>query len=336
MARLLRFDSRVSVCLVLLSLLLPRCAAGEDGLGESDGVIDADPDLVDLDALIPAEAPDQNSGGAEATSFALQRSTRASGSAVVALRLVSAVRSTTPEQLKNEIVAAEAALALRAEVDGLPVVYDSPAVSISLRKVSAGALTANGAELECPDGASIKIPADPRVKGRNGGPVTVSVTSYHAGDGIKDIPKVKYGAERRLRHVVGGPDGVSAGAAKKEDRVDFFMTKNSVSWRGTVDVKVPGLAAQVPAHDRPWTPYGSADDQLYPEEKAEVRKELEKLAASPDIDERLRGYRRLARRWHPDKHQGEEEKERATAVFEYLQEVREALGLGSQRSSGGK
>ena len=256
---------------------------------------------------------------------------------IIALRLFSPVRSTTQEAIKAEVIAAEAALEMRAEVDGLPVVYDSPAVSISLRKVSPDALMQNGAEVEAPDGASVKIPADPRIKGRHGGPVTVTVTSYHAGDAVKEMPKVKYGAQQQMQ-----PEskltGVEANASlaeddnasnrthnnTKNDRVDFFMTKTSVSWRGTVDVKVPGLSAQVPAHDRPWTPYG--ESVLYPEEKAAVREELERLAALPDNDDRLRGCRKLARQWHPDKHPPEE-REKATEIFEYMQELRLALGL---------
>ena len=261
---------------------------------------------------------------------------------VVALRLFSPVRSTTQEAIKAEVIAAEAALEIRAEVDGLPVVYDSPAVSISLRKVSPEALIQSGAEVEAPDGASVKIPADPRIKGRHGGPVTVTVTSYHAGDAVKEMPKVKYGAQRQVQ-----TEPTSEAAAinsstteslnlsnetqeQKSDRVDFFMTKTSVSWRGTVDVKVPGLSAQVPAHDRPWTPYG--ENVLYPEEKATVREELERLAALPDTDEKLRGCRKLARRWHPDKHPPDE-REKATEVFEYMQELRLALGLSARSSA---
>eukprot|EP00931_Biecheleriopsis_adriatica_P103919 TRINITY_DN78702_c0_g1_i1.p1 TRINITY_DN78702_c0_g1~~TRINITY_DN78702_c0_g1_i1.p1 ORF type:complete len:352 (+),score=65.75 TRINITY_DN78702_c0_g1_i1:67-1056(+) len=272
----------------------------------------------------------------------------AGDSSLVALKLVSAVRSTTPEAIKAELIAAEEALSLRAQVDGLPVVYDSPAVSISLRKVSPENLLAQGTEVAAPDGASIKIPADPRIKGRHGGPVTVTVTSYHAGDALKDQqpPKIRYSAERRIHqedsnssNATGNTTNSSESSEanstnstpEKDDRVDFFMTKTSVSWRGSVDVKVPGLSAQVPAHDRPWTPYGEANDK-YLEEKAEVRQELERLASLPvrtHGDERLRGYRRLARKWHPDKH-AEEDREKATEVFEYMQELREALGLAAR------
>ena len=245
----------------------------------------------------------------------------------IALKLYSPIRSTTTEALRAEIVAAEAALALQAEVDGLPVVYDSPAVSISLRKVKPETLIQLGAHVEAPDGAGVSIPPDPRVKGRHGGPVTITVTSYHAGDSInKEMPRVKYGAEQQFKPdpesaETSGNSNNSAGAGanrssepNKTDRVDFFMTRTSVNWRGTVDVKVPGLSANVPAHDRPWTPFG--EDERYAEDKAEVRKELERLV-SVDSSERLRGYRKLARQWHPDKHPAED-REKATEVFEYL------------------
>merc|ERR1719270_422673 len=127
----------------------------------------------------------------------------------------------------------------------------------------------SGTKLEAANGAGITIPADPRIKGRHGGPVTVSVTSYHTGDKVKEVPTVKYGANRQLRRMT-GPNAIS-GTVQKEDRVDFFMTKTSVSWRGTVNVKVPGLGAEVPAHDRPWKPYGKEEDVRYPEEKAQIR-----------------------------------------------------------------
>ena len=257
---------------------------------------------------------------------------------VVALRLFSPVRSTTQEALKAEVIAAEAALGIRAEVDGLPVTYDSPAVSISLRKVSEEALI-QGTEVEAPDGASVKIPADPRIKGRHGGPVTVTVTSYHAGDAVKEMPKVKYASERQVNLEQTDVNDTNASAtntsatnmtnATKSDRVDFFMTRTSVTWRGTVDVKVPGLSAQVPAHDRPWTPFG--EDERFAEDKAEVKAELERLA-SLSASESLRGYRKLARQWHPDKHPADEH-DRATEVFEYLQELRLALGLTARHQA---
>ena len=265
---------------------------------------------------------------------------------LVALRLFSPIRSTSPEALKAEVIAAEAALALRAEVDGLPVVYDSPGVSISLRKVSPDVLVTQGAILEAPDGGGVTIPADPRVRGRHGGPVTVSVTSYHAGDGInKEMPKIKFGStaspevntsntstsinETGMNGMNGTTKTQIGNASEGVDRVDFFMTKTSVSWRGTVNVKVPGLSAQVPAKDRPWTPLG--EDALYAEEKAEVKAELERLASVKNANEKLRGYRKLARQWHPDKHP--EEREKATEVFEYLQELRLALGLSHSQHS---
>ncbi|CAK9003471.1 unnamed protein product [Durusdinium trenchii] len=255
----------------------------------------------------------------------------------VALRLFSPIRSTSQEALKAEVIAAEAALAMRAEVDGLPVVYDSPAVSISLRKVDPQTLIQSGAHVEAPDGASIQIPADPRVKGRHGGPVTITVTSYHAGDSInKDMPRIKYGAEgiqfqpqesdHRSEQNASSSESRNE-TVNKTDRVDFFMTRTSVNWRGTIDVKVPGLAANVPAHDRPWTPFG--EDERYAEDKASVRTELERLASLERSGERLRGYRKLAMQWHPDKHPPEE-RAKATEVFEYLQELRLALGLSTR------
>jgi len=238
-----------------------------------------------------------------------------------AVHIVSNVRSTTPEALKAEIVAAEAALAMRAEVGGAPVVYDSPSVSISLRKVTADALVESGADLETIDGAGIKIPADPRIKGKHGGPVTISVTSYHTGDNFKELPTARYGKNRKMRRM-SGPDSIS-GTTQEEDRVDFFMSKTSVSWRGTVDVKVPGLSASVPAHERKWNPIGSDNaDSLYSEEKAEVAREFEAVAALSGA-ERARGLRRLARRWHPDKNP--EDHARATEVFSFLQDLRETL-----------
>lgn len=245
---------------------------------------------------------------------------QAEGQAVAAaVHIMNPVPSNTPEELKAEIIAAEAALSLRAEVDGAPAVYDSPSVSISLRKVSPKALVESGTKLEAPNGAGITLPADPRIKGKHGGPVTISVTSYHTGDKVKEVPTVKYGANRQVRRMT-GPDG---GTVQKEDRVDFFMTKTSVSWRGTVNVKVPGLAAQVPAHDRPWNPYGESGDVLFPEDKEQVRSEVEALAALDDYVEQRRGLRRLAQKWHPDKRP--DDLERATEVFAFLQDLRQTL-----------
>lgn len=283
--------------------------------------------IVDVPARVGASAPLENQVGGSAESLEARALVTLPGQdrdqAVAAtVHIVNPVPSNTPEQLKAEIVAAEAALSLRAEVDGVAVVYDSPSVSISLRKVSPKSLIESGAKLEAADGAGITLPADPRIKGRHGGPVTVTITSYHTADKVKEVPTVKYGADRKLRRM-SGPDSIS-GTVQKEDRVDFFMTRTSVSWRGTVDVKVPGLAAQVPAHDRPWTPYGSEALSQYPEEKAQVRLEVEALVGLKDEAERQRGFRRLARQWHPDKHP-EEEKERATEVFAYMQELRQSL-----------
>lgn len=243
------------------------------------------------------------------------------GQLEAAFRIVSPFRVRTSEELGAEIVAAETALALKAEVGGAPVVYDSPSVSISLRKVEAQALIDLGTELEAVDGAKVTIPADPRVKGRHGGPVIVSITSYHTGDRIKDLPTVKYGKDRRFRSV-SGPDAISATRLEPDDRVDFFMSKTSVSWRGTVNVKVPGLGASVPAHDRPWMPFGKEEELEYASDKAEIRKEVEAVAGAAK-DERLRAYRKLARRWHPDKNP--DDADRATDIFTYLQALREGL-----------
>eukprot|EP00438_Fugacium_kawagutii_P011280 Skav202830 [mRNA] locus=scaffold746:8413:9848:+ [translate_table: standard] len=246
---------------------------------------------------------------------------------VVALRLFSAVRSPSPEQLRQEVMAAELALALSAEVDGLPVVYDSPSVSLALRKVSPGRLTKDGTTLEAPDGSGITIPGDPRVKGRDPlSSVTISLTSYHAGDHInKEMPKIKF-KENVHTEMNTTSDNVTntsnTSTTRSTDRVDFFMTKTSVTWHGTVNVKVPGLSANVPAKDRPWTPL---EDDRYAEDKALVKAELERLMSLPTA-EKLRGYRKLARQWHPDKHPAEE-REKVTEIFEYLQELRLALGL---------
>jgi len=266
------------------------------------------------------EAECAPSGASHGTAVAVASADQkgAAGGLSAAFRIVSPFRVTTPEALRAEIIAAEEALALRAEVDGAPVVYDSPAVSISLRKVSPNALVEGGAELDAADGAKIKIPADPRVKGRHGGPVTVTVTSYHTGDKIKELPTVRYGANRQTRRV----SGHGAGSRQKEDRVDFFMSRTSVSWRGTVNVKVPGLGAEVPAHDRVWQPYGEAANVRFPEEKDQVRVEVEAIVGMPK-EEQSRALRKLAKRWHPDKNP--EDEERATEVFEYLQELRESL-----------
>lgn len=64
---------------------------------------------------------------------------------------------------------------------------------------------------------------------------------------------------------------------------------------------------------RPWTPFG--EDERYAEDKASVRTELERLASLERSGERLRGYRKLAMQWHPDKHPPEE-RAKATEVFE--------------------
>eukprot|EP00927_Polykrikos_kofoidii_P072297 TRINITY_DN68430_c0_g1_i1.p1 TRINITY_DN68430_c0_g1~~TRINITY_DN68430_c0_g1_i1.p1 ORF type:complete len:412 (+),score=79.28 TRINITY_DN68430_c0_g1_i1:108-1343(+) len=265
-------------------------------------------------------------------------------------RIVSSIIVRTAQELKAEVIAAEAALALRAEVDGAVVTYDSPSVSIALRKVSADNLTKNGTKMEAPDKAGVEIPADPRVKGRHGGPVTITLSSYHTGDRIKEPPTLSSrefkssqaapsssprdsggGATDIPRSENGGANRTTQdeeGSKKNEtDRVDFFMTKTSVSWRGTVNVKVPGLGASVPAHDRSPTDvnFGEEGEVLFPIEKADLRKQLEDAAGLPEED-RLRIYRRLARKWHPDKNP--EDRERATEVFAYLSTLKELLVTG--------
>merc|ERR1719183_224494 len=161
------------------------------------------------------------------------------------MRIFSPWRVESTEALKAEVVAAEAALALRATVDGPLAVYDSPSVSIALRKVSPETLANEWVEVKAPDGAELSIP--PGAKQRHGGPVTVTITSYHTGGRIKKLPgRVKFGRGRRLRRRLGGDEAIS-GTTVGEDRVDFFLEKeegksgparHSVSWAGTVDVRV--------------------------------------------------------------------------------------------------
>eukprot|EP00929_Paragymnodinium_shiwhaense_P107258 TRINITY_DN73340_c0_g1_i1.p1 TRINITY_DN73340_c0_g1~~TRINITY_DN73340_c0_g1_i1.p1 ORF type:complete len:377 (-),score=91.54 TRINITY_DN73340_c0_g1_i1:203-1333(-) len=244
-------------------------------------------------------------------------------------RIVSSRISRNAEELKAEVISAEAALALRAEVDGPVVVYDSPSVSIALRRVSPEKLLEEGAELEAPDKAGIKIPGkDPRIKGRHGGPVTITVSSYHAGDRVKYPPNIssrEFQKPAPQPRQQGEESNESHGTAPNEtDRVDFFMTKTSVSWKGTVNVKVPGLSATVPAHDRSPSEvkFGDEGDIAFFEDKEEIRKELEDLSSQP-LDERMRAYRKLARKWHPDKNP--EDAQRATDVFAYLSTLKELL-----------
>lgn len=261
-----------------------------------------------------------------------------------AAHIVSPWRVDTPQALKAEVVAAEAALSLRAEVDGAPAVYESPSVSIALRRVSPETLANEWVELKSPDGADVKIP--PGAKQRHGGPVTITITSYHVGGRLKLPGRVKFGQGRQLRRKLGGEESIS-GTTVKEDRVDFFLMKepqkdgparHSVQWAGTVDVKVRdptkgrgkikggyehGLGVSVPAHDREWLPGREGHEiQRFPVEKKELQLEVEGLVGRP-LAEQRRGYRLLARRWHPDKNR--EDEDRATEVFAYLQELRETL-----------
>ncbi len=84
----------------------------------------------------------------------------------------------------------------------------------------------------------------------------------------------------------------------------------------------------MPAHDRkpgdaPTTSqFGDKGETSFADEKEELRKTLEDLVGKPET-ERLREYRKLARRCHPDKNP--EDLERATDVFQFLQDLREAL-----------
>jgi len=297
----------------------------------------------------------------------------------------------TPAELKAEILAAEQALSVRAVVDGPAVVYDSPSVSIAVRKVSNEALAKNVTKIDAPDGAGITVPQG--VQGKSGKPVTITVTSYHASEKImKAMPsdlRVRFEKERRERQASGiepsaetGGSGDDASAAAGEagsepakaanvesskrhtehnstdqgvgenpkgasaraeppkpdvDRVDFFTTKTSVSWVGNVNVKYAGLSATVPAHDR--TPgkgpagatFGGEEEVLFAAEKEQIYKEVESLASLPEV-EMSRGFRQLARKWHPDKNP--DDAERATEVFNYLQELKSDVLRDGDRSTG--
>lgn len=261
-------------------------------------------------------------------------------------RIYSPFRVETVEALKAEVIAVEAALALRAEVDGSPAVYDSPSVSIALRKVSPEKLANEWVELKAPDGAELSIP--PGAKQRHGGPVTITITSYHTGGRIKQLPgRIKLGKNRRLRRKLGGDEEIS-GTTVGEDRVDFFLEKeegkgseparHSVSWAGTVDVRVrdptkgrgkvkggfeQGLGVSVPAHHTDYQLAGvSNEDSRWPEERQALLLEVEGLAGLPEPD-RQRGYRKLARKWHPDKNPDIQEK--SSVLFQLLQELRARL-----------
>eukprot|EP00930_Biecheleria_cincta_P039299 TRINITY_DN27026_c0_g1_i1.p1 TRINITY_DN27026_c0_g1~~TRINITY_DN27026_c0_g1_i1.p1 ORF type:complete len:378 (+),score=87.35 TRINITY_DN27026_c0_g1_i1:32-1135(+) len=344
----------LTLLLLLLLPVLPAAADGEqtgtqfadddlDCIGESCA---AEPEIVTIpedDAGVPQAMPADSVKASDSTDDAdvvpMFTGPLAGAVLITEHRIVSLRRSETAEELKAEVVAAEAALSLRAQVGGPPVVYDSPGVSIAVQKVEAENLTNNGLNLTAPNDAGVMIPADPRIVGRHGGPVTVSVSSFHAGEKIKELPEIK---SSDFRHKSADPsdadlDGpreesekkADAGAAKPEvDRVDFFMKKTGISWRGTVNVKVPGLGASVPAHDREGPPPGASmeeAEQSYPEEKQMVKREMMLLASLPQAEQQ-RKYRELAKQWHPDKNPGDTE--RAADIFAYLQRLKEdVLGI---------
>lgn len=356
------FSRRCFLTLLLLLLPILPAADGSEQTGAqfadadldcSGGTCAAEPNLVTIsdDAGAPQAVPadivtaSDDSRGPMSTSDGdgdvVQMFTGPLAGAVLITehRIVSLRRSETAEELKAEVVAAEAALSLRAEVGGPPVVYDSPGVSIAVQKVEAENLTRNGLNLTAPNDAGVMIPADPRITGRHGGPVTVSVSSFHAGEKIKELPEIKSSdfrpkpAEPSDADLDGPRDGAEkkadAGSAKPEvDRVDFFMKKTGISWRGTVNVKVPGLGASVPAHDREGPPPGASieeAEQSNPEEKQMVKREMMLLASLPQAEQQ-RKYRELAKQWHPDKNPGDTE--RAADIFAYLQRLREdVLGI---------
>lgn len=307
-------------------------------------------------------ALDSQSGGADPRNDALVvvdvggDSAASSDLPAESAKIYSPWRVETTEALRQEVIAVEAALALRATVDGAPAVYDSPSVSIALRKVSPEVLANEWVELKAPDGAELSIP--PGAKQRHGGPVTITITSYHTGGRIKQLPgRVKYGKGTRLRRLLGGDESIS-GTEVKLDRVDFFLEKeeatdgparHSVSWAGTVDVKVRdptkgrgkvkgnselGLGVSVPAHHTDYQVVGGpAADTRWPEDRQALMLEVESLVGLPD-NERQRGYRKLARKWHPDKNPDDAEK--SSVLFHLLQELRTRLlsDRGPQRRPG--
>jgi len=172
---------------------------------------------------------------------------------------------------------------------------------------------------------------------------------------LKRLPvgRVKYGKQRQLRRRLGGDEAIS-GTTVNEDRVDFFLSKeeqksgparHSVTWAGTVDIRVrdptkgrgkikggyeTGLGVSVPAHHTDYVSEASStEEQRYPSERQALQMEVEGLVRLPE-EEQQRGYRRLARKWHPDKNP--EDKEKATVLFMFLGELRVRL-LGAGREA---
>lgn len=342
---------------VVLSLLFVAAAEAPSAVTVSsvDTAVALAASLADV-TVSSGTVDDAQSGGADPRNDALVvvdvggDSSSSSDLPAESAKIYSPWRVETTEALRAEVVAVEAALALRATVDGAPAVYDSPSVSIALRKVSPETLANEWVELKAPDGAELTIP--PGAKQRHGGPVTVTITSYHTGGRIKQLPgRVKFGKGRRLRRLLGGDESIS-GTEVKEDRVDFFLEKeeatngparHSVSWAGTVDVKVRdptkgrgkvkgnselGLGVSVPAHHEDYQVAGGpAADTRWPEERQALLLEVESLVGLPE-NERQRGYRKLARKWHPDKNPDDAEK--SSVLFHLLQELRTTL-LSSSR-----
>merc|ERR1711865_1339036 len=111
------------------------------------------------------------------------------------------------------------------------------------------------------------------------------------GNKVSEIKSAEFGRGRSLRRKLGGEEALH-GKQVKEDRVDFFLSKeeqpgtparHSMSWSGTVDVRVTdtskakrrkgdwqlGLGVTVPAQDPDWV-LGigrKGEELLYPEEK---------------------------------------------------------------------
>lgn len=271
------------------------------------------------------------------------------GDVVLAAQIISPFKAETADALKNELVAAEAALAMRVEVDGPHAVYESPSMTIALRKVSQEVMQNEWVELKGVDGASVTIP--PGAKQMHGGPVTIMLTSYHNRK-IKKKHALKathFGKSRKLRRKLAANEELQ-GKEVQEDRVDFFLDKEknetdrtqpdrrSVSWSGTVDVRKRnakgygkdvrngmdhGLAMSVPVADYDFAgQHGKQDDVPYAAEKQQLQLEMEALVKLPPV-EQDRAFRKLAKRWHPDLNP--KDRERATELFSFLSETREEI-----------